>query len=250
MKGLISIGVLPKPVYVFNSHTHDCWEFVYYTHGSGTLTVGTEKINFLPGILVCQPPIVPHSEHSNEGYRNIHFCLETFSNPVKGEGISVFSDNESGDFHKVLMLLYKEFHMTSGNKSRLIDRLLEVLHEYILSWSSGKRKNPYVEKFEGLLVNNMANKSFNLDSALRTIPLSRDYFRRIFKAETGCNPLEYLTEKRITHAMQLMESGYAGRITIKEIAALVGFDDPYYFSRVFRKVTGKSPSQWLHEHIR
>jgi AraC-like DNA-binding protein len=45
--------------------------------------------------------------------------------------------------------------------------------------------------------------------------------------------------------MQLMESGLASSITIKEIATLAGFDDPYYFSRVFRKVTGKSPSAWM-----
>jgi len=245
VRGLKSIGILPKPVYIFNPHSHDNWEFVYYTHGSGILTVGNDIINFRPGTIACQPPGIPHSEYSEKGYRNVHFCLESFSCPVKGQGIAVFSDNESGDFNKVLMLLYKEFHMTPGNRSRLIDSLLDVLYEYILSWSTGKRKNPYVEKFEGLVINNLSNNNFELDEALKTIPLSRDHFRRIFKAETGRNPLEYLTEKRITHAMQLMESGFD---TVKEIAAMVGFDDPYYFSRVFRKVTGKSPSKWMEEH--
>ncbi len=250
VKGLISIGVLPRPVYVFNSHTHDCWELVYYTCGSGILTVGDEKIHFRPGVIVCQPPDIPHSESSEEGYCNVHLCVETFSNPIKGQAVPVFSDNESGDIYKVLMLLYKEFHMSAGGKSRLTDRLLDVLWEYILSWSSGKRKNPYVEKLENLLINNIAHKNFRLRDAFKEIPMSRDGLRRVFKAETGQNPLEYLTEKRIAHAMQLMESAYAGRITIKEIASLVGFEDPYYFSRVFKKVTGKSPSQWMHEHIR
>ncbi|NLY69488.1 MAG: AraC family transcriptional regulator [Clostridiales bacterium] len=245
MRGLISIGILPRPVYVFGTHAHDSWEVVYYTHGSGTLTVGSEKIPFRPGTIVCQPPGVPHSERSAKGYCNVHFCLKVMGGPVNEGAPSVFSDNESSDFYKVLMLLYKEFHMAPGNRSRLVDSLLDVLHEYILSWSSGKRKNPYVEQFEDAVISNLANNNFRLDDALAAIPLSRDHFRRLFKAETGRTPLEYLTEKRISHAMQLMESGLASSITIKEIATLAGFDDPYYFSRVFRKVTGKSPSAWM-----
>lgn len=244
MRGLISIGIMPQPVHAFSQHTHDTWEIVYYTNGRGTLTVGKKEIEFCPGMIVCQPPGVPHSEESPEGFCNVNFCVGSFSGPADGQGAAVFSDSESGDFYKVLMLLYKEFHTAPGNRSRLVDCLLEVLHEYILSWSAGRRKSPYVEQLEDVLINNIANRNFRLDAALGEFPLSRDHLRRLFKAETNRTPLEYLTEKRIAHAMQLMESGLAGAGTIKEIAALVGFDDPYYFSRVFRKVTGKCPSRW------
>jgi two-component system, response regulator YesN len=77
------------------------------------------------------------------------------------------------------------------------------------------------------------------------IPLSIDHCRRLFIKETGKTPSEYLTEKRINYAKLLLETRLRNNsISVKEIANHVGFDDPYYFSRVFKKVTGKSPTKW------
>jgi two-component system response regulator YesN len=79
---------------------------------------------------------------------------------------------------------------------------------------------------------------------LKEIPLNDDYIRKLFLKEVGTTPLQYLTEKRINHAKQLLETRYETSTTIKEIADKAGFNDQYYFSRAFKKVTGKSPSEW------
>ncbi len=71
--------------------------------------------------------------------------------------------------------------------------------------------------------------------------MSYRHFRRVFKASTGMAPQQYLLNLRINFAKRLLEEKVAD---IKEVACLAGFDDPYYFSRIFHSKTGNSPSQW------
>ena len=67
------------------------------------------------------------------------------------------------------------------------------------------------------------------------------YFGRVFKRETGLQPLEWLNQRRLQMASQYLSST---RKTISEIAAMRGFSDQFYFSRVFRRHFGQSPLRY------
>lgn len=54
------------------SHSHSQWEILCYISGTGFLKVGDEEFSFSPGDIVCQPPNIPHSEFSVNGFYNIH----------------------------------------------------------------------------------------------------------------------------------------------------------------------------------
>lgn len=84
---------------------------------------------------------------------------------------------------------------------------------------------------EPLQVSNMA----------RTVHLSKSHFCMAFKKYFGTTPMRYLTEQRLSRALILLEDQ---SMTIKEIASQVGYDDPLYFSRLFRKYAGKCPSRY------
>jgi AraC-like DNA-binding protein len=64
------------------------------------------------------------------------------------------------------------------------------------------------------------------------------YLTRIFRQELGLTPWEYLTHLRIAHAKELLAHS---TISVTEIAGMVGYDDPAYFTRVFLKETGHAP---------
>ncbi|MCU6707788.1 response regulator [Paenibacillus sp. J5C_2022] len=72
--------------------------------------------------------------------------------------------------------------------------------------------------------------------------LTRSYLSYLFKRETGTSFVYYLTQYRIEKAKELLRSG---RHMIYEVSGLVGYSDPAYFSRAFKKVTGSAPNEYL-----
>jgi AraC-like DNA-binding protein len=80
-----------------------------------------------------------------------------------------------------------------------------------------------------------------LDELARMANLSISHFSAIFRRELGFSPVDYLTRFRIRRACELLDTSGS---SLKEIAGVVGFSDPLYFSRVFRAVQGISPSQY------
>lgn len=81
----------------------------------------------------------------------------------------------------------------------------------------------------------------SLDHMAEHAQLSKSHFLRLFKDQTGYSPVDYFIHLKVQHACMLLS---ATRRTIREISLEVGYDDPYYFSRLFKKVVGVSPSQY------
>ena len=71
--------------------------------------------------------------------------------------------------------------------------------------------------------------------------ISSYYFSKLFKQETGENYVEYLSRVRIENAKKMLTESEA---SIKEISYSVGFSDPNYFSRAFKKYEGVSPTEY------
>ena len=71
--------------------------------------------------------------------------------------------------------------------------------------------------------------------------VSADYLSRVFRKETGMTPWQFLNRYRVLQAQKLLLSS---KHSVTEIAAMVGFNDPAYFVRVFHRETGKAPQQY------
>jgi len=85
------------------------------------------------------------------------------------------------------------------------------------------------------------NKDISLDDVSREVDISPYYFSKIFKEETGENFIEYVTNIRISKAKELLQSS---DLSIKEICGEVGYADPNYFSRTFKKNVGVTPTEY------
>lgn len=114
----------------------------------------------------------------------------------------------------------------------------------------------YVENHSDILVNNIysletkkfieyVNNNFGskiqINDFLDVVNMTHTGFILKFKKETGETPLSYITSVRINKAKSLLSSS---DIKIYEIAYLCGYDNPYYFSNTFKKVTGMSPLEF------
>ncbi|MCM1190164.1 MAG: AraC family transcriptional regulator [bacterium] len=85
------------------------------------------------------------------------------------------------------------------------------------------------------------SEKISLDQIAENMYLSPFYISKIFKSETGDAPIRHLINIRLEKARETLENGWEG--SIQEVAASVGYDDAYHFSKLFKKRYGISPSQ-------
>lgn len=94
-------------------------------------------------------------------------------------------------------------------------------------------------------INENFKKDIMLEEVANFVNISSFYFSKIFKEYTGKNYVDYITDLRIEIAKDKLIEGI---ISIKEICYEVGYNDPNYFSRVFKKVEGLSPSEYKNKY--
>lgn len=83
-------------------------------------------------------------------------------------------------------------------------------------------------------------ETFSLDTLSKRAGLNPKYFCRVFKESTGKSPIDYINRLKIDHACLLISQGQS----VTETAMQSGFSDMCYFSKVFKKHRGVSPSAW------
>ena len=83
-----------------------------------------------------------------------------------------------------------------------------------------------------------------LSDIARETRLSESHLSSLFKAETGINFLQYLNAVRINAAIRLLSSS---SMNVSEIARSTGFPNPGYFTKIFRRFMGKTPTEYRNE---
>jgi AraC family transcriptional regulator, arabinose operon regulatory protein len=81
----------------------------------------------------------------------------------------------------------------------------------------------------------------SLDELVRRSGYSKYHFCRLFKAQTHRTPWQYVLERKVERGRELL---LGSRLTVKEIASVLGFANPDYFARLFRSHTGVVPSRY------
>ena len=119
--------------------------------------------------------------------------------------------------------------------------IFDILYELIRSFLPHS-KMPHSEELEAVRTYIQANfrEKLSIEALAERMELSVSYFRKLFTRAYGQSPQQYIISLRINTAYDLLESGEAN---VSEAAILSGFEDIYYFSTLFKKQTGLSPSQ-------
>ena len=93
---------------------------------------------------------------------------------------------------------------------------------------------------ESLMRNNL-HQELNLDTLAHYSQLSKFHFAKKFKELTDTSPIQHFINMKIQHACNRLDNSTD---TIRVIAEELGYSDPYYFSRLFKKTVGMSPKQY------
>ena len=105
-------------------------------------------------------------------------------------------------------------------------------------------KGTHLESLFHFLRHNI-REVYTLEQLADYMCMSKYHFARKFKARTGYPPIEYFTRMKIQKACELLETS---SVEVKEISDYLSFCNPYYFSEVFKKITGHSPRAYRNIH--
>ncbi len=123
-------------------------------------------------------------------------------------------------------------------KSWFVDKVAEACRN--MTSSREESSNNVVDIAKEYIKNNYS-KALSLDEVSYYVNISPYYFSKIFKEGTGENFIEYLTNIRIEKAKELLSNS---DYSMKEICVMVGYSDPNYFSRSFKKNVGVTPTEY------
>ncbi|NDW12841.1 hybrid sensor histidine kinase/response regulator [Bacteroides sp. 214] len=99
----------------------------------------------------------------------------------------------------------------------------------------------FIKQLMAFMEENIDNSALSVEDFAKEFALGRTSFYTKVKSLLGVSPIEFINEIRIKRAIQLINNGERN---IAQIAYAVGFDDPKYFSRCFKKQTGMTPVQY------
>lgn len=245
--------------------SHDFLEVAYILSGEGKYRINDkiyavkegDLIIINPGVkhqaLLCPEAETPATEFF-VGFSNIRIsgCPDNFMPLPEGKHILHTTGELSQRLFKICASMEAENAVRRQGryfmlKSYLVQLLLLVIREqcepmerpkgYAFE-SAGKK---YVAEQVINYIEDHYSEKISLDQIAENMYLSPFYISRIFKGETGNTPIRHLINIRLEKAKRLLENGYQG--SIQEVAALVGYDDAYHFSKLFKKKYGISPSQ-------
>lgn len=131
----------------------------------------------------------------------------------------------------------------SAIKKWFVDKIVEICHK--VESNKSDKSESIIEKAEAFINQNYM-KDLSLEDISRYCNISSYYFSKLFKQETGENFIEYVNRIRIENAQKMLNETEE---PIKGICYSVGFSDPNYFSRAFKKYVGVTPTEYKEGRI-
>lgn len=128
-----------------------------------------------------------------------------------------------------------EYRQLRLETTRLLDRMQTVYKSYFERMEVDK-----IQQIKQFIYDN-SHKDISLDILAQKVDLSPIYISKMFKEKLGINYIDFLTECRIGKAKKLLNNSER---SLKEITFEIGYHDPNYFSKVFKKMCGISPKEY------
>lgn len=136
----------------------------------------------------------------------------------------------------------------SQNSTEKILKWLELFNQAILEFYDKQYKDFKNELVQNIIqyVDEHLSEKLILNDVAAIFSISPNYLGHLFKKNTSLGFNEYVTKAKISKAKYLL---FNSDLKLYEISALLGYENYFYFSRVFKKVEGCSPSQYIQKQL-
>jgi AraC-like DNA-binding protein len=178
---------------------------------------------------------------------SIHSYTANFEmKDAKGEelcengGLRIIAHDRTGEFIPMAAELSLACNDFRNNQLRITAKFCTLLDALITSIS--ERAEEYYPIRRGIDILSVEwNRNERISRYAELCGISESYFHMLFKKWSGLSPVDYRNRLRVAHAKSILQNT---SMSIGEVSVAVGFDDQFYFSRVFKSVTGTSPQKY------
>lgn len=255
--------------FVFNGESHDFWEMVYIDKGQVLVRRDEEEIKLSQGEIIFHRPNEFHSIRALDSSPNF-FVISFVCNSqamIYFEKHQTLLDKtlkpliasiikEAENTYKIpkndplLKKLLKKENAAIGGE-QLIKTNLEQLLIFLIRNITKKDNTsvfPSKQSMENHLVVSIKNfieeyteAPFRIQELCKKIGYSKSYLSRLFHEQTGETIAAYAVRNKIKRAKQLIREG---NLNFAEISDRLAFDNPQYFSRVFKRIVNMTPTEF------
>ena len=230
------------------------YQLLYIVSGKGHFYFhGEDRVVYAGRMVLIQPRQEQRYEYFGEDKPEVfwvHFTGSDVKNILRSYHIPMDDPIFYSGASSTYSYLFKEMiHELQNCKTGYEDLLTMYLRQiFLLVQRTRQEERPTVSTYiqeEMEFARRYFNEHYNEPISIHEYAESRNmsvcYFQRNFKQIVKHTPMQYLLTIRVNNAASLLETT---DYSMAEIAAIVGYEDPLYFSRLFRKIKGVSPRDY------
>jgi AraC-like DNA-binding protein/mannose-6-phosphate isomerase-like protein (cupin superfamily) len=254
---LTHIGYFPNARYHYRERNESIDEYVliHCVDGKGWYELGYRRVEVEPNSLFILPAGEPHRYGADStspwSIYWIHFAgtkAKTFTEAFHSSGpeahrIIPQTRHRIKVFDEMYGVLERGY--SSDNLGYANTCLWHYLGDLCFSVSSGRlqNNNAGIDLVEDSIsfMNQNLHRPLSLQELAKHVHYSVSYFSSLFKKETGYSPIDYFIHLKMQKACQYLD---LTTLNIYEIADTLGYTDSHYFSRLFHKIMGMSPTEY------
>lgn len=255
---MTSIGHYPHATYHFRERKEGAEQFIliYCVEGIGDIEMDNKEFQLSPNHFFIIPP---HTSHQYKADGDdpwsiywFHFTgthskrlYERYRDNNKESRVAhiPFQEVRIDLFEHIIDILEKGY--SKHNIEYINITLWELLSSFIYSnffQKIGQQTNESALINEAIsFMQDSIDQSISVKELAHHVNYSVSYFHSTFKEKTGFSPIHYFNQLKIQKACQYLSFT---DLSIKEISYKLGFNDPFYFSRLFKKLMSLSPSKY------
>ncbi|MCH4888596.1 AraC family transcriptional regulator [Acidaminobacter sp. JC074] len=243
-----------KPGAVWGPKVLDHFVLYYVYEGSGTITVKDKTFDVKKGqgFLIPKNALTSYKSDENNPLKLVWVGFYGFLAELYLLRAGLSETTPIFDYHADDFFLdhFKEMIEVSKRGYNRYCRMMSILYSMmskLLDIASEQQEGEFKESVELYLRRALEFIEMNYQSKLtienlsKHVGLDRKYLYSIFKKHVGESPQEYLINYRMTMARNLLENS---TLSISNIAHSVGYSNPFHFSKIFKNLSGVSPSAY------
>lgn len=241
---------------VEHTHFHLLPELFIQVSGYSVFRFPSEVIRLYPGDICVVPRGMPHAETAVARHGpfhnlvvaytfedvNVHLSHEVDHGPrvLQGDRFRLSRprrlwtnlDDAADAFHG------RSAFRTSAVKGLLVSHLAALLVVLEGQEPEAQREAHKISQCRQFVQVSLTNPDLSVRLLAEWVQCSPDYLSHLFNKETGIPLKTFINQERVEYARRLLESS---ALNVAEVALASGYQDPSYFTRVFRKITGQTP---------